>query len=167
CFEISTFDQTPRTGKTFLEDVAIGKKILKGFRRILPKARITWLEGNHEFRLRKYLIRNARELYDLPGLTMPELFGLRPLGIEYVPCDPKASKFTDNVIRVGKLYVGHWDTVAKQGGYAAKALVDAKGVNLLQGHTHRFGAHARTTVDGRLLLGIENFSMCTRSASYA
>jgi hypothetical protein len=50
--------------------------------------------------------------------------------------------------------------------YAAKVLVEEKGVSLLQGHTHRFGVHARTTVDGRVLLGIENFSMCSRSQSY-
>jgi hypothetical protein len=78
-----------------------------------------------------------------------------------------ASKFTDNFIRVGNLYVGHWDTVASDGGYAAKRLVEDKGVSLLQGHTQRFGAHARTTVDGRVLLGIENFSMCVRKAAYA
>jgi len=97
---------------------------------------------------------------------VPELFGLRELKIEYVPCHPRASRFTDNFIRVGKLHVGHWDMVAKEGGYAAKRLVDDKGVSLLQGHTQRFGAHARTTVDGRVLLGIENFSMCARTASY-
>ncbi|MBZ5565862.1 MAG: hypothetical protein LAP13_26015 [Acidobacteriia bacterium] len=39
-------------------------------------------------------------------------------------------------------------------------------MSLLQGHTHRFGVHARTTVDGRILLGIENFSMCSRRQSY-
>ncbi len=44
--------------------------------------------------------------------------------------------------------------------------MDDKDVSLLQSHTHRFGAHARTTVDGRVLLGIENFSMCSRRASY-
>ena len=62
--------------------------------------------------------------------------------------------------------MGHWNTVAKHGGQAAKGLVESKGVSLLQGHTHRFGAHARTTVDGRVILGIENFSMCRRQASY-
>src|SRR5207249_3188495 len=56
--------------------------------------------------------------------------------------------------------------VSKNAAYAAKVLVEEKGVSLLQGHTHRFGAHARTTVDGRLLLGIENFSMCSRRQSY-
>lgn len=165
-WEISSFDRTPRTGKTFLEEIEIGKKILKSFRRILPRARITWLEGNHEFRLKWYLIRKAKELYGLPGLSVPELFGLRELSVEYVPCSQGANKFMSNFIRVGKLYVGHWVTIAKHAGYAAKGLVDEKGVSLLQGHTHRFGLHARTTVDGRTLLGIENFCMCLRKTTY-
>ena len=165
-WEISNFDRTPRGDKEFIEEIRIGKQILKSFRRILPRARITWIEGNHEFRLRKYLLKNAKELYGLPSLAVPDLFDLRDLNIEYVPCHPLASTFTDNFVRVGSLYVGHWDTVTKQGGYAAKSLVEEKGVSLLQGHTHRFGAHARTTVDGRVLLGIENFSMCARNASY-
>ena len=165
-WEISSFDLTPKGGKDFTQEITIGKKILKSFRHILPKARITWVEGNHEFRLRKYLIRNAKELYGLPGLTVPKLFDLEDLKIEYMPCHPTASKFVDNFVKVGKLYVGHWDTVAKEGGYAAKRLVEDKGVSLLQGHTQRFGAHARTTVDGRVILGIENFCMCSRRASY-
>ncbi len=165
-WEISSFDLVPRAGKAFWEEVRLGRGILRSFRRILPKARITWLEGNHEFRLRKYLLANAPELQGLPGLSMPDLFGLKDLRIEYVPCHPDATRFTDNFIRVGKLHVGHWDRVARQGGYAAKGLVEDKGVSVLQGHTHRFGAHARTTVDGRVLLGIENFSMCRRDVGY-
>jgi UDP-2,3-diacylglucosamine pyrophosphatase LpxH len=165
-WEISNYDHTPRTGKEFREEIEIGKRILRSFRRTLPRARITWIEGNHEFRLRKYLIEKAKELYGLPGLSVPDIFDLKRLRIEYVPCHELASKFTDNFIRVGDLYVGHWDKVSKHAAYAAKVLVEEKGVSLLQGHTHRFGAHARTTVDGRVLLGIENFSMCSRRQSY-
>src|SRR5438445_5233859 len=165
-WEISSYDLTPRGGKEFEREIEIGRSILGSFRRSLPRARITWIEGNHEFRLRKYLIQNARELYGLPGVSVPDIFDLKKLKIEYVPCHELATKFTDNFIRVGDLYVGHWDKVSKHGAYAAKVLVEEKGVSLLQGHTHRFGAHARTTVDGRMLLGIENFSMCRREASY-
>ena len=165
-WEISSYDLTPRSGKEFEREIEIGRTILRSFRRSLPRARITWIEGNHEFRLRKYLIQNARELYGLPGLSVPDIFDLKRLKIEYVPCHELATKFTDNFIRVGKLYVGHWDKVSKHGAYAARVLVEEKGVSLLQGHTHRFGAHARTTVDGRVLLGIENFSMCSRRQSY-
>ena len=43
-WEISSFDLTPRIGKEFIEEIKIGKKILKSFRRTLPRARITWIE---------------------------------------------------------------------------------------------------------------------------
>src|SRR6266852_1968195 len=128
-WEVSRFDLTPRGGKEFREEIADGKRILRSLRRTLPKTRITWIEGNHEFRLRRYLIQNARVLYGVPGLTVPELFSLKTLGIEYVACHPSASKFTDNFIRVGSLYVGHWDKVSMHGGYAAKNLVETKGVS--------------------------------------
>jgi len=165
-WEISSYDLTPHTGKEFKHEIEAGKSILRSFRRSLPRARITWIEGNHEFRLRKYLIQNARELYGLSGVLVPDIFDLKRLKIGYVACHELATKFTDNFIRVAGLYVGHWDKVSKHGGYAAKVLVEEKGVRLLQGHTHRFGAHARTTVDGRVVLGIENFSMCSRRQSY-
>jgi len=165
-WEISSFDTAPHSGKRLLQEIELGTNILKGFRRTLPQARITWLEGNHEFRLRRYLMKHARELYDLPALTVPELFGLKDLRIEYVACDQRASKFTGTHVQVGNLYVGHFEIVAKHGGYAAKQLVEDKGVSLLQSHTHRFGAHARTGLDGRLVLGVENFSMCSRRQSY-
>jgi predicted phosphodiesterase len=165
-WEISNYDLTPRSGREFRREIEIGKQILRSFRRTLPHARITWIEGNHEFRLRKYLIQNAKELYGLPGVSVPDIFDLAALKIDYVPCHELATRFTDNFIRVGGLYVGHWDKVSKNAGYAAKLLVEEKGVSLLQGHTHRFGVHARTMVDGRVLLGIENFSMCSRHQSY-
>ncbi|PYV01865.1 MAG: hypothetical protein DMG26_12595 [Acidobacteria bacterium] len=138
-WEISSYDLMPRTERDFQREIEIGRGVLRSFRRSLPHARITWVEGNHEFRLRKYLIQNAKELYGLPGVSVPDIFDLRRLEIEYVPCHEPATKFTDNFIRVGDLYVGHWDRVSKHGAYAAKVLIEGKGVSLLQGHTHRFG----------------------------
>ena len=138
-WEISSYDLMPRTERDFQREIEIGRGVLRSFRRSLPHARITWVEGNHEFRLRKYLIQNAKELYGLPGVSVPDIFDLRRLEIEYVPCHEPATKFTDNFIRVGDLYVGHWDRVSKHGAYAAKVLIEEKGVSLLRGHTHRFG----------------------------
>ena len=109
---ISRCDFTPRTGKEFSEEIMIGKEILESFRRSLPGARITWIERNHEFRLRKYLIKNAKELHGLPGLSVPELFSLKDLRVKYVACHRMVSEFTDNFIRVGNLHMGHRDTVA-------------------------------------------------------
>ena len=112
-WEISSYDLTPRSGQEFKREIETGQKILRSLRHSLPRARITWIEGNHEFRMRKYLIQNARELYGLPGVSVPDIFDLKRLKIEYVPCHELATKFTDNFIRVGDLYVGHWDKVSK------------------------------------------------------
>src|SRR5947199_8327000 len=123
-WEISSYDLTPRTERGFQREIEIGKGILRSFRRSLPHARITWIEGNHEFRLRTYLIQNPRALYGLPGISVPDIFDLKRLKIEYVSCHELATKFTDNSIRVGDVYVGHWDKVSKHGAYTAKVLVE-------------------------------------------
>src|SRR2546427_573770 len=114
-WEISSYDLTPRSGQEFKPEIEIGRSILRSLRRSLPRSRITWIEGNNEFRLRKYLIQNARELYGLPGLSVADLFDLKQLRIEYGACDELASTFTDNFVRVGNLYVVHWDKVPEHG----------------------------------------------------
>ena len=52
-WEISSYDLTPRIERDFQREIEIGRSVLRSFRRSLPNARITWIEGNHEFRLRK------------------------------------------------------------------------------------------------------------------
>src|SRR5437667_11291872 len=129
-WEISSYDLSPRSGTEFKREIEIGRSILRSFRRSLPHARITWIEGNHEFRLRKYLIQNARELYGLRGVSVPDIFDLKKLKIEYVPCHELATKFTDNFIRVRDLYVGHWDQVSKHGRHAAEVSGEARVLSL-------------------------------------
>ncbi|MDA2921156.1 metallophosphoesterase, partial [Desulfobacterota bacterium AH_259_B03_O07] len=165
-WEVSQFDRVPKFGKSLTQELKEGRKMLQRFRKILPKAKIIYIEGNHDFRLRKYLIRNAPELYGLPGLSIPDLLGLKELNIIYKPVKEGANKFSDNWIRLGDLYVGHWDKVNKHAGYTAKNLLDDKGVSLLQGHTHRHGVSARRYVDGKELIGIENFCLCRLDPYY-
>src|SRR2546428_12985830 len=51
-WEISSYDLLPRSGKDFKCEIETGTKILREFRRSLPRGRITWIAGHHEFRLR-------------------------------------------------------------------------------------------------------------------
>jgi UDP-2,3-diacylglucosamine pyrophosphatase LpxH len=159
-WEVSQFDRVPKAGKSLMQEIRIGRNLLERFREILPKTRMIYIEGNHDFRLRKYLLRNAPELYGLPGLSIPELLNLKELNIIYKPVKEGANSFSDTWVRIGDLYVGHWDKINKHAGYTAKSLLDEKGVSLLQGHTHKFGISARRYVDGKELIGIENFCMC-------
>src|SRR5204862_6845273 len=76
-WEISSYDLTPRADQEFKRAIEAGQKILRSFRRSLRHARISWVEPNHEFRLRNYLIQNARELYGVPGVSTPAILDLR------------------------------------------------------------------------------------------
>ena len=44
-WEVSSYDMTPRTGKDFKREIETGRSILRGFRRSLLHARITWIEA--------------------------------------------------------------------------------------------------------------------------
>ncbi len=110
-WEVSQFDRVPKFGKSLIEEIQEGKKILRRFRTILPHARIIYVEGNHEFRFKKLLIKAVPELYGLPGLSVPDLLELKKLNISYKAVKEGANKFSDNWIKMGDLYIGHWDKV--------------------------------------------------------
>ena len=165
-WEISQFDRQPKVGKTIQEEIKEGKKILNRFRAILPNTKIIYVEGNHEFRLRKYLIKAAPQLYGFPGLSVTDFLDLKKLNITYKAIQEGATRFSDSWVRMGDLYVGHWNKVNKHAGYTAKSLLDEKGVSLVQGHTHKYGVSSRRYVDGKMLVGVENFCLCRLDPHY-
>ncbi len=60
------------------------KSVLRDLRDAAPKAKITWLEGNHDLRLRDFVQKYAAPLRTLDALTQDSLFDLRDVGVEYV-----------------------------------------------------------------------------------
>jgi hypothetical protein len=166
CWKISKFDKAPKVGKDLKIEIQLTRSYVEQLRKVAPKAEIIYIEGNHEFLLKQYLIINAPELYGLPGLSIPELLNLKELNITYKPVKEGANSFSDNWIRLGDLYIGDWNKVNKHAGYTAKNLLDEKGVSLLQGHSHKYGVSARRYVDGKEFIGIKNFCMCRLDPYY-
>ena len=166
CFEISRFDKVPKSGKSLQEECDIAYEVLKEWRIILPKAKIIIIEGNHDWRIKQYLIKKAPELYGLRGLSLETLLRLEELKIGLVKTKEAASHWIDTYIRLGELYIGHFNKVNKHSAMTAKNLVEDKGVSLIQNHVHRGGVFHKRLVDGRQLVGIENFCMCELNPSY-
>lgn len=166
CWEISKFDKAPRTGATLQDELDQGRAFLKRIREVCPKARIDFIEGNHEFRLKAYLYRKAKELEGLRGVSIPEQLDFQDLNILWHPVRRGASRFVDNYIKVGELYVGHFDAANKYAGYTAKNLLYSRGVSVLQGHIHRIGMSSWTRANGEELVAIENGCLCDRNPSY-
>lgn len=60
------------------------KGLLSEIRDVAPKARISWLEGNHDLRLKQYSDAYGPAFGPLRALEMSDLFGLAELDIQYV-----------------------------------------------------------------------------------
>jgi len=161
-YAISKFDKSPEraTPDAFQAEVETARAVLAEIRKANPKARIILVVGNHEFRLRKYLYLKSMQdplfgkILQLanaaPVNILSRLLKLNELGIELADLNPDIAKFTDNYIKIGNLYIGHWDRANKHAAYTAKNLLVDKGVNGLQAHTHRIGTHIKTTLGGTL-----------------
>lgn len=118
-----------------VEDVKAGKEALRELRAANPRARMTYLEGNHETRLRRKVVHGVPELDG--ALRLPELLGLARLHIDFRPYG--------EVIHRGKLGFTHgWWTPDH---HAAKHLREI-GTSIAYGHTHRPQIYTRGAANG-------------------
>jgi predicted phosphodiesterase len=69
---------------TLQEHISGFSSLLQSLRDAAPDAEITWLEGNHDLRLREFVHQYAAPLTTLDALSMENLFNLPRLGVDYV-----------------------------------------------------------------------------------
>ena len=167
CSEISKFGRSPFEKTTIVQEILHGRCVLDKLREVLPKnCRILFVEGNHDFRLKSYTYRYAPALAGLDGIGLEEQLHLDDMKIEWYEIRDDSARFMDNYVQQGDLFIGHFDKVNMHSAYTAKALVEQRGVSIIQAHTHRFGVFMKRTIDGRQLVGIENGCMCELTPTY-
>lgn len=85
--EFGKYTQDPREYKP-IERLQWLQKLLKALREKCPDAEITFVEGNHEYRLLRHLTEATPAmvtvLADLHGMRIPDLLGLTKFEINYV-----------------------------------------------------------------------------------
>lgn len=164
CFHISGFPSGRGRVDSFEEEMRIVRANLLFLRKIVPGARIIYIDGNHEHWLRKWIIRNASALEDLTiggkAITIENVLRLGDLEIEHVTAK-EGGRFTDTFWHVeheGRewdLLIGHFARISRWSGEAVKHLIHDYGMSLIQGHTHSFGRHNRNMERGPVM-GWEN-----------
>lgn len=164
CYPISSFTKDALDSHTLMDEIRMAKKHLEKMRKV-AKERFILLEGNHSKRISKYLDSNAKELADLTMngeriITLPYLLELNRLNIEWQPMIGR-----DSMMNLNALHVGHFNKVSKHSAYTAKALVEEKGVSIVQAHVHRMGKHYKTNLNG-VFVGVENGCTCDLNPSY-
>lgn len=127
------------------ESITRVHQIMATIRANAPDARITWLEGNHELRLRKTLMQNAKELLGIRQaatghnvLSIPFLLNLADLDIDYVSGYPANQYWVHNNLRVIH------GNVVRSGGSTAAAIAKNSDVSTIFGHVHRREMYSRT-----------------------
>lgn len=147
CYCVSSHLKTPSTvvtnkGRRQLRrdslesEIAAGRKALTQLRNAAGDAKITYCEGNHEYRLTRYLAERAPAM--LPFGQMKTLLNLQELDIDWIPYRQSYS--------VGKMDFTH--DVGRAGVNAARQSLLDYGGNLTFGHTHKLGTAYEGTQHG-------------------
>jgi len=154
---LSKYRKEPDT-KRFSEEIDLARSFLNDIKMATGRWCVSYfIFGNHELRCQKYLIDNAPELYEVFSLE-----DLLQLTSRFIIVN---ESMKENYLHIGNWYVGHWNKVNKHSGYTAKNLIDDRGVNIVQGHTHRLAIVQRRFID-RLITGVEGGCLCTLTPDY-
>ena len=120
---------------------------LRQIRKVAPNAVITLYEGNHDERMRRAVLNNMRQAYELraademdlpPALSVPKLLALHELGIRWIGNYPDGEDWLNGNVRLL-----HGNT-AQVPGNTAKAVVSKADTTEIFGHIHRTEWCSRT-----------------------
>jgi len=156
--ELSTFTRDK------LEDRPIGQSIHDAtdiIKKLQRYSTVIYHIGNHELRLKKYLLNNAPEIKDLINFNDLINNDLKT-EIEFVEMigrDSMQSYFD------GKLLVGHFNRVSRYSAYTCKLLCEDYKISVVQGHTHRLGSYYTTGMND-ILQGHESGCLCNLHPGY-
>lgn len=149
CEALSKYDKT-RTTKSFIEEVIIAKDFLSDLRNRFKQADITYLMGNHEERLEKYLMAKAPEVAEVTG-GISDVLDLPSYDINFI--DNRVLKSTyGSFFKVNDFTVihGHELGICPIVSPAYKFLEKAKS-NLILGHIHVPDEAITPCIDGTVL----------------
>lgn len=138
-YAVNSHGKDPRLMHMLLDEVQDINQGLDELDKLFPKARKRFLEGNHEYRLERYLTDNAPALF---GVTStPHLFNLhqRP-GWTFHSYGPKQSVRILN----SKLYAKHIPI-----GSGAKTTAQRAMSSVVFGHCHRIEEAQIVSLDGQ------------------
>jgi UDP-2,3-diacylglucosamine pyrophosphatase LpxH len=156
-YNVSRFDKDPTRGKNLQEELDITRTWLTELRAIAPKSQIIFSEGNHEYRLKKYLMSEAKALAGLRCLSLDTLLDFDKLKIRW--------QAHDRPYKVGQLLFTHGTYVSKWSGYSAKRHFEKYGCCTIHGHTHRLGSFYHTVI-GDTYGAWENGCLCEMNPDY-
>lgn len=154
-YQVSSFNKDPKRVGHLQEDLDKAGMILDELANFVSK--IEFLDGNHEYRLTRYL-RNNPEFYGLRCLSVPALLNLGKRGIKH-------HEYMDPPMKYHGFQIHHGSVVRKWSGWTAKAHWEKFGGCGIIGHSHRGGNFLKRTSE-EICGWYENMCLCQLEPEY-
>lgn len=126
--------------ETLKNEIAECRKHLEELRQKFPKSKIYFIEGNHEYRLMRYIVAKAPELFEF--FNLPELLNFKKLKIKFIPY----GKYQLKRCLDTNYYLRHEPYAA--GENCAGGTLKKGHVSIGFGHTHRTQSYVIKRPDG-------------------
>lgn len=156
------FLRSPEFEKTTQPAICESYWWLAQLRNACPDTQITLHEGNHDFRMRAYIMSHAKAAYELkaademelpPALSVPKLLALHKLHVKWVGDYPNDEDWLNERIRLS-----HGETTRAGAADASKVIVKDSDFVEVMGHVHK--VELATRVKGRDGEGRVNAACC-------
>jgi len=116
--------------------------------KLFPKAKKVYIEGNHEYRLARYINSKCPDLYGV--VDIESILELKILGYEFVPYGPNQKHH----VMDSKLIARHEPLAG--GKHVAQNTVEKAMHSVIFGHTHRIQEAQIVTIHGENYRGISS-----------
>jgi predicted phosphodiesterase len=149
CHSISYFERDPRCRDFNVERLQL-IQFYKYLRFHFPKQKIYFLEGNHEYRLTRWLWDHP-EMYNIDELKAESMLRCVDFDIEYV---------SGRTLKLGDLNVVHGHEIRGGGQQPAKTFVQKCMENIVTFHFHKTQEWIETRLDGSMIGGWSVGCLC-------
>jgi hypothetical protein len=148
---MSKYIQQPGFASTTQMAIDEGHIFLAQQRDAVPNTDIVVLEGNHDKRMKDFVVVNAKAAFGLkragqpdswPVMSVPYLLRCDDLRVEYIDAYPAGQYWVNDNLRAI-----HGTSVVSGGSTAAKYVKDYPGISTIFGHAHRIEQQYQTKQD--------------------
>jgi len=147
-YAVNSHGKSPTLTLSLQEEVTAVVERLIELNKLFPKSKKVFIQGNHEYRLERYIAKNCPDLY---GVTdTKSILELNILGYNYVPYGP-----TQKYHVLGSKLIARHEPLAG-GKHVAQNTVEKAMASVIFGHTHRIQEAQIVTMGGDNYRGISS-----------
>lgn len=157
-YQFGKYLKKPSKMFSFEKEIRLGKIFVGNLREICPKAKISWLDGNHEARLYRLLLENPAFHVFEDRVNIAETLGLPKHNISY-------HKYGEILQHGENFLIEHGNIVRNKSSYTAEAMLSKRLKSGISGHTHRLGVSHFSAHD-TTISWYENGCLCNLNPEY-